>query len=127
MADKDNFDAAVVFPGGVFSETDRHSNCDFNLVLKNGEVYFGIFFTINNLKLLLEKEEFDGVFWSEELVILREITPVYIERAILQLLHENMHHKILTRTIDNKDIFETYPYLEETAVFIHIPNEKALL
>ncbi|MEM6876963.1 MAG: hypothetical protein AAF544_00285 [Bacteroidota bacterium] len=37
-----------------------------------------------------------------------------------------MHHKILTRISDNEDIFATYPYLEETAIFIQIPNDKGI-
>ena len=74
-------DYKVRFPTGWTTTDSFNDNIDINVVLENGEVYWGTLFTMQNIKYLMEKEG-NSFFWSIYMVIVSELNPKSIHDLI---------------------------------------------
>jgi len=74
-------DYKIRFPAGWTVIDAFNDNIDINVVLENGEVYWGTLFTPQNIKNLMEKEG-NSFFWSIYMVIVSELNPKNIHDLI---------------------------------------------
>lgn len=77
----------VIFPSGYFINNYLDDNLDLNIVLPNGNVFFSTFFTIYNIKRLLE-EEHSQYFWSTDMIVIDNLKKETIKHVVSNLIVE---------------------------------------
>lgn len=79
---------------------ESESNIDFCLEV-NGQTFWGSAFSIDNVRFLMDKDKKTGescsgnFFWSQNAIIVREMTLECISKVLEFLIKENLHCEIL--------------------------------
>lgn len=75
----------IIFPTGYQVADIFNDNIDINVVLENGDVFFGALFTISNLDYLLT-ESHEPFFYASDLLIVKDLSKKNIRAAIESLV-----------------------------------------
>jgi len=91
-----------MFPAPYQVRDIYNDNLDLNIVLENGEVYFGTLFTLQNIKDLMESDS-DIYFWSTDMLILRDLSYDSISIVVKKLLEDGTLKQVFSKigTIDS--------------------------
>ena len=81
-----------------------NDNVDINIVLENGEVYFGTLFTMQNIKDLMESDS-EIYFWSTDMLILRDLSQESISNVIKKLLSEGILNLVFSKIGTVESVF----------------------
>jgi hypothetical protein len=86
----------IIFPTGYKILDINSDNIDINVVLPNGEVYFGTLFTNTNIKYLMNQER-QHYFWATDMIIIEDLSKETIYKAIEELIESNYLSQALTK------------------------------
>ena len=77
----------ILFPAPYDSAiTDvLNDNLDINVVLENGDLFWGIFITLNNIDYLMKKDN-DISFYMEDMVIVHSVDKETIKAAVTKIV-----------------------------------------
>ena len=75
----------VIFPGGYKIKDIANDNIDLNIVLMDGSVFFATFFTITNIKGLMQKDHL-VCFWATDMLIIKDLGKNTIRSAIIEII-----------------------------------------
>lgn len=77
---KKGFKVIFISPFSVLDIND--DNCDINIVLDSGEVYFGILMTVSNVTTLTQKEDYPGYVDMEDTIVINKMEENLIRNAL---------------------------------------------
>jgi hypothetical protein len=86
----------IIFPSGYSVLNIDNDNIDVNVVLPNGEVYFGTLFTIANIQCLMDKEG-EHYFWATDMIVVKDLSEEMIYKAIKELINSDYLFQALTK------------------------------
>jgi hypothetical protein len=92
----------IRFPTGWTDINESNDNIDINVVLENGEVYWGIIFSVQNIEYLMKKEG-NSFFSCSSMAIVSELNPQNI-------------HDLITSIVDSgfiEDVFSNIGTIEK--------------
>lgn len=95
----------ILFPTGHQVEDFANDNLDIHVVLSTGEVYVGTLFTIQNIKLLMERDSEPSYFWASDMVIVKDLHMDTIELAVLEIVKEEYLETVFTNIGAIPDIY----------------------
>ena len=75
----------ILFPTGYQVTNIYCDNIDLHVILEDNHVYFGTFFTLDNIKYLIDREK-DCCFWAVDMVIIKDLSFDTIYMAVAELL-----------------------------------------
>ncbi|REC49725.1 hypothetical protein [Chryseobacterium pennipullorum] len=80
-------DFKIVFPSGYSVNDYYNDNIDLNIILPSGSVFFSTFFTIINVKNLIDKD--DAVyFWSTDMLIVKDLKKETIKNVVFNMIKD---------------------------------------
>lgn len=94
----------IMFPGPYQVRDIYNDNLDLNIVLENGEVYFGTLFTLENIKNLMESDR-DVYFWSTDMLILKDLSYESIYIVIKKLLNDGILKQVFSKIGTIESVF----------------------
>lgn len=100
-------DYKIVFPTGYNDVNQLNDNIDINIILSNGDVYWGTLFTIRNIQFLLQKEA-GSCFWATNMLIVKDLRKETLREAIAETLEDKYFEKVFSKI---GDIKKQYPGL----------------
>ncbi|MBL7787107.1 MAG: hypothetical protein JNM36_14450 [Chitinophagales bacterium] len=80
-----NFKILFMAPYDINLTDVLNDNLDINVVLENGDVFFGFFVTLNNIDYLMKKDD-HFLFYSEDMVIVRSVDKETIKAAVTKIV-----------------------------------------
>ncbi|WP_295677228.1 hypothetical protein [uncultured Mucilaginibacter sp.] len=86
----------TIFPAGYNVENEMNDNIDINIVMENGDVYFGTFFTIQNVQHLLDKDE-ERCFWAKDMLIVKDLSKKTIREAVARTIKDAYTEMVFTK------------------------------
>lgn len=96
-------------PHNIPSDQEKDGNIDIHVYCDDGTHFVGTFFTLENIRWLMEKNRKTGecasglYTWSTGMVILRELSKASIETVVRDLLKTGHLGVALEGPIDNGD------------------------
>lgn len=79
----------IIIPAGYTVQNTENDNIDVNIVLSNGQVYYGTLFTILNIQSLM-KQQNDLYFWAEDMIIVRDLKKETIKNAVFKIIDDEL-------------------------------------
>lgn len=80
------------FPSGYIVDDVSNDNIDINIYTPNGDIFFATLFTLNNIAGLMQKDQ-SVHFWSDSMVILKDLEKATIKASITAMIEEDyLHH-----------------------------------
>jgi len=101
-------DFKVVFPSGYNINDYYDDNIDLNIILPTGRVFFSTFFTILNIKNLIEKDN-TLYFWSTDMLIVRDLKKETIKKVIFNMIDDGYFESVCA---DIGGVHEVFPDIE---------------
>ncbi|SFN21147.1 hypothetical protein SAMN05421594_1494 [Chryseobacterium oleae] len=98
-------DFKIIFPGGYNINDYYDDNLDLNIILPTGRVFFSTFFTILNIKNLLEKDS-RLYFWSIDMLIVKDLKKETIRNVIFNIIDDGYLESVCS---DIGEIHEVFP------------------
>jgi hypothetical protein len=80
-----NFKILFIAPYDINITDVLNDNLDINIVLENGDVFWGIFITSKNIDYLMKKNN-DFLFYMEDMVIVRSVDKETIKAAVTEIV-----------------------------------------
>ncbi|WP_103905141.1 hypothetical protein [Sphingobacterium lactis] len=94
----------IMFPVPYQVRDIYNDNVDINIVLENGEVYFGTLFTLQNIKDIMESDS--GIyFWSTDMLILNDLSQESISNVIKKLLSDGILNQVFSKIGTVESVF----------------------
>lgn len=93
-----------MFPASYQISDIYNDNLDLNIVLENGEVYFGTLFTLQNIKHRMESN-CDIYFWSTDMLIVKDLSSDSISTVVEKLLNDGILEQVFSKIGTIKTIF----------------------
>lgn len=84
----------VRFPTGYQVEDVFNYNLDFHLILENGKVFYGTFFTLDNIHSLMKANQL-VYFWAEDMVIMENLRKETLRKALDNIMDDGFMKMIL--------------------------------
>ncbi|MBB1139576.1 hypothetical protein [Myroides sp. WP-1] len=72
-------------------------NCDINIVLETGEIYFGLLMTVKNVTTLASKRDYDGCLDMVDTIIVPNMEKETIKSALDRLIDEKRLDEVFTK------------------------------
>jgi hypothetical protein len=95
----------IVFPDGYTITNINNDNIDVNVVLPNGEVYFGTLFTKDNIKYLMDKEG-EHYSWATDMLVVKDLSIEKIYKALEELINADYLSQALTKIGDIETVYQ---------------------
>jgi len=92
----------ILFPAGYNITEITDDNIDVNVILSNGFVYFATFFTISNIKNLMNK---DLYFWSTDMIVVKNLEKETIKKIVLNIIDEELLETSFSKIGTIKEIY----------------------
>lgn len=71
-----------------YQVSDIHNdNMDLHVVLEDGRVFFGTFFTLQNIQDLMTKNR-TVYFWAEDMVVVEDLSRETIRKVVRQIIND---------------------------------------
>ncbi|NSL88295.1 hypothetical protein ECE50_015755 [Chitinophaga sp. Mgbs1] len=86
----------IRFPAGYTINDIHNDNIDLHVILPDGDVYFATFFTLLNIKSLMEKDHIT-YFWATDMVIVADLRKETIKSAVQQFVVDECIATVLTK------------------------------
>lgn len=101
----------IIFPA-PYQVTDIYDdNLDVNIVLSNGDVYFGTLFTLKNIqKLMITNNEI--YFWSTDMLIVKDLSYQRIHQAIETVLNDGYFEMAFSKIGTIKTVYSHFRWKE---------------
>lgn len=81
----------IIFITGHCGTNIHNDNIDVNVVLENGNVYFGVLGTVENIVTFFNRG--DLYYWSVDLLIVKDLSKETIRSAIQSAIdHDNLEY-----------------------------------
>lgn len=96
-------DFKVVFPSG-YNVDYYDDNIDLNIIVPSGSVFFSTFFTILNIKNLIEKEN-ASYFWSTDMIIVKDLKKETIKNVICNIIDDEYLESTCTNIGKTHEVF----------------------
>jgi hypothetical protein len=93
----------LIIHSGIYG-LSPDDNVDVEVIFPNGERYWGTFFTLNNIRMLFEKNRHSGecgnglYFWSVDMVIVETLSEQAIRDTVNHLIDTGELGSALSRT-----------------------------
>lgn len=97
-------DFKVVFPGGYNFNDYYDDNIDLNIILPNGCVFFSTFFTILNIKNLIERDN-ALYFWSTDMLIVKDLKKETIKNVIFNMIDDGYFESVCSYIGNINEVF----------------------
>ncbi|GAA4142745.1 hypothetical protein GCM10022216_23990 [Sphingobacterium kyonggiense] len=94
----------IMFPAPYQVRDIYNDNLDLNIVLENGEVFFGTLFTLQNIKHLMESDS-DIYFWSTDMLILKDLSYESISIVVKKLLNDGILKQVFSKIGTIESVF----------------------
>jgi hypothetical protein len=85
----------VKFPTGYQVQDELNDNLDFHLILDCGKVFFGTFFTLNNIRYLMGKNN-DVYFWATDMVIVMDLRKDTLRESLNNMIDDANVGRVLS-------------------------------
>ncbi len=108
----------IMFPASYQVSDIYNDNLDLNIVLENGEVYFGTLFTLQNIKHLMESN-YDIYFWSTDMLILKDLSYESIFIVVEKLLNDGILKQVFSKIGTIETIFSHLGWCDYSDVSSH--------
>lgn len=86
-------DFKVLFPSGYNVYDYYDDNIDLNIIFPTGLVFFSTFFTVSNIKKLIEEHK-TSYFWSTDMLIVKDLKKETIKNVIIEMIDDNYFKSI---------------------------------
>jgi hypothetical protein len=96
-------DFKIIYPAGYQIANIYNDNIDVNIVLSDGSVYFGTFFTLASIQDLIIQNEY-SYFWCTNLVIVENLSENAIYKAVLNIMNDGYFENIFENISKRKTI-----------------------
>lgn len=98
-----------------------NDNIDIHIILSNDEVYVATLFTLNNIDMLMRRDE-ASYFWASDMIIVPDLSHLTIRKAIQESLDdgyfENACSKIGTvKTVFEYEGWQSYSDVNKTSIY----------
>lgn len=81
-----------------FSLTNKEDdNCDINIVLETGEIYFGLLMTVKNVTTLASKHDYDGYLDMVDTIVITNMEKATIKNALDRIIDERRLDEVFTK------------------------------
>jgi len=94
----------IMFPAPYQVLDIYNDNLDINIVLENGEVYFGTLFTLKNIQYLMESDS-DIYFWSTDMLIMKDLSYESISIVVKKLLDDGILKQVFSKIGTIESVF----------------------
>ena len=105
----------ISFPTG-YQQTDIfQDNIDVNIILANGDIYFGTCFTVLDIQSIMSKGE-EPYFWATDMVIVKDLRKETIREVVDYIIAEEYIDIIFSKigTIgDHHIIWSSFEEIED--------------
>lgn len=106
----------ITFPSGYNIDNVNNDNIDVNIILKDEQVFFATFFTIENIKQLMDKNELD-YFWADSMIITKKLDKESMRRAIILAFEDETFNSIFSKIGNITDVFGVDKHFNEIIDF----------
>ena len=94
----------VLCPAGYQVDDISNDNIDINIIVNDGNVYFGTLFTISNIISLMEGS-IEPYFWSTDLLIVKDLSIHTILFSIDSIIRESSLEMVFSNIGRIEDIY----------------------
>jgi len=95
MKHKVKYKVIFISPFSLLNKED--DNCDVNIVLETGEIYFGLLMTVKQVATLASKSDYDGYLDMVDTIIIKDMEKTSIQQAIDRIIDEERLDVVFTR------------------------------
>jgi len=86
----------IRFPGNYSANDINKGNIDVNIILSDGTIYFGTFFTIANIQELLTNDT-RCYFWATDMFIVKDLSRSTIRYSVSQAIQDGYFEDIFCK------------------------------
>lgn len=95
MEHKVKYKVIFISPFSLVNKED--DNCDVNIVLETGEIYFGLLMTVKNVTTLVSKRDYDGYIDMVDTIVIANMEKTTIKKAIDRIINEGRLDEVFTK------------------------------
>ncbi|RKO68336.1 hypothetical protein D7322_27750 [Sphingobacterium puteale] len=97
-----------------------NDNIDIHIILSNDDVYVATLFTLNNIGMLMRRDE-ASYFWASDMIIVPDLSHLTIRKAIQEALDDGYFEKACSKIGTVKTVFDyegwqSYNQVDKTSI-----------